>query len=306
MTQGPRSRALVPDYLGDVDGLPVTTYARSPTECPLDEVEFYVPPYLGGPDAFAAMARMPRLRVVQLLTAGFDSALPAVPAGVAVCNAAGVHDASTAELAVALTLASLRGLDDFARAMPSGRWLPGRRPALADKTVLIVGAGGVGRAVAARVRAFDATAVLVGRSARTGVHGRDELPALLPTADVVVLAVPLDESTRGLVDDRFLQSLSDGALVVNVARGPVVDTEALTAHVAAGRLRAALDVTDPEPLPTDHRLWQVPGVLISPHVGGNTSAFLPRAVALVSAQLRRIAAGLAPHHVVGYGGGGSA
>ena len=257
----------------------------------LDRVAFYVPRYMGPVDDLALMSRMPHLKVVQLLTAGYDNALPFVPKGVTLCNAGGVHDASTAELAVGLILASLRGLDSFARAMPTGAWLYGRRESLADRRVVVVGAGGVGDAIRRRLEPFETDVVMVGRTARSGVHAASELPHLLPLADVVVLAVPLSAETRGLVDDVFLARMRDHSLLVNVARGPVVDTDALVTHVAAGRIRAALDVTDPEPLPPDHPLWALTGVLISPHVGGNTSAFLPRARALVADQLTRFASG---------------
>jgi len=267
----------------------------------LGEVEFFVPLYLISEANFRLMRRMPRLRVCQLLTAGYEVALPHLPAGVTLCNAAGVHDASTAELAVALILASLRGLDDAARDMATGRWDHRTRPALADRTVVIVGAGGIGRALASRLIPFETNVELVGRTSRDGVHGLDELPALLPTADIVVLAVPLDSSTERMVDATFLARMRDGSLLVNVARGRVVDTDALLTHVASGRIRVAMDVTDPEPLPADHPLWQAPGVLISPHVGGDTSAFVPRARRLVEGQLTRWTAGEALHHVVANG-----
>lgn len=256
-----------------------------------EHVVFYVPRYMGPAEDLALMAHMPNLAVVQLLTAGYENALRYLPPGVTLCNAGGVHDASTAELAVGLTIASLRGVDAFARAMPSGAWLYGRREALADKRVLVLGAGGVGQAVRRRLEPFEAEVTLVGRTARPGVQAAADVPSLLPTADVVILALPLTEQTRQLVDTGFLSRMPDGALLVNVARGGVVDTDALTEQVASGRLRAALDVTDPEPLPPDHPLWGLPGVLISPHVGGNTSAFLPRARRLVADQLRRFAAG---------------
>jgi phosphoglycerate dehydrogenase-like enzyme len=257
----------------------------------LDRVVFYVPRYMGPVGDLELISRMPNLRVVQLLTAGFDNALHYVPRGVTLCNAGGVHDASTAELAVGLILASLRGLDEFARAMPSGTWLYARREALADKRVLVIGAGGVGRAVQRRLEPFEVDVTMAARSPRHGVVAAADVAVLLPTVDVVVLALPLTEDTTGLVDDAFLARMRDGALLVNVARGPVVDTDALVRHVAAGRIHAALDVTDPEPLPAGHPLWVLPGVLISPHVGGNTSAFLPRARRLVADQLRRFASG---------------
>ena len=294
-------RVLLPDYLAGAADVPVTYYRESAAEYPLDDVEVYVPPYMGGPEGLALMARMPRLRMAQLLTAGFENALAHLPPTVTLCNAGGVHDASTAELAVGLTLASLRGLDDFARAMPISSWLDGRRVSLADRRVVVIGAGGVGRAIERRLLPFETDVVLVGRTARDGVHAVADLPGLLPGADVVVLAVPLDASTRGMVDARFLASMRDGALLVNVARGPVVRTDDLLAEVERGRLRAALDVTDPEPLPADHPLWRLPGVLISPHVGGNTTAFLPRARRLVAEQLARWEAGRSPLHIVAVG-----
>jgi phosphoglycerate dehydrogenase-like enzyme len=291
---------LLPPYV--LDGLPadlrqgaVAWDSGDPEPPAVGQVRVFVPPYTAGPADLAMMDRMPALEVVQTLTAGVDSVLPHLPPRVILCNAAGVHDASTAELAVALTLASLRHLDDFARAMPQGRWLYARHESLADKRVLVVGFGSIGRAIARRLAGFECEVVAVARSARDEdgipVHPTDALPELLPTADVVILIVPLTEQTRGLADGAFLGRMRDGALLVNVARGPVVDTDALLAECAAGRLRAALDVTDPEPLPAEHPLWRTPGVLVSPHVGGNTSAFLPRARQLVAGQLRRYRAG---------------
>ena len=253
----------------------------------LSKVGFYVPVYMGPRDSLELIAQMPNLEVVQLLTVGVDAALEYVPEHVSLCNAVGVHDASTAELAVALVLASLRGIDDFARAMPHGEWIHDRRSSLVDRNVLIIGAGGVGQAIAHRLIPFGAEVTLVARSQRTGVVASSELPSLLPEADIVVLAVPLNMHTSGLVDESFLSQMREGSLLVNVARGGVVDTQALVRHAQQGRIRAALDVTDPEPLPPEHPLWRIPGVLISPHVGGNTSAFLPRARALVEQQISR-------------------
>ena len=264
----------------------------------LSRVGFYVPPYLGPKSGLELIARMPSLQVVQLLTVGFDAALPYVPDHVTLCNAVGVHDAGTAELAVALTLASLRGIDDFARAMPDGQWLHSRRASLVDRRVLVLGAGGVGSAIAARLAPFEVDVTVVGRSRRDGVLSMDDVPGLLPEADVVILAVPLNPETTHLVDDAFLSGMREGALLVNVARGAVVDTDALVSHLMRGRIRASLDVTDPEPLPPDHPLWQAPGVLISPHVGGDTTAFVPRAKRLVDGQVTRWLQGEPLEHVV--------
>ena len=268
-------------YVGRDD---VLVWDGDPAAPPV-ETRFYVPSYMAGEWAFGAMSEMPALEVCQLPTAGFEHALAQLPVGVTLCNAAGVHDASTAELAVGLILARLRRIDDMARAMPAGDFIHDRYDALADKRVLIVGAGGIAQALARRLDGFECQIDLVGRAARAGIHGRDELPTLLPEADVVVIAVPLDDSTRGMVDASFLSRMPDGSLLVNVARGPIVDTDAMLAEV--GRLSFALDVTDPEPLPADHPLWRAPGVLVSPHVGGNTTAFLPRIGRLVREQISR-------------------
>jgi phosphoglycerate dehydrogenase-like enzyme len=291
---------LLPGYI--LQGLPVELAVDAvawdsgdPDPEGLADVEVFVPPYTATAHDLAMMRRMPNLRVVQTLTAGVDNVLAALPERVTLCNAAGVHDASTAELAVGLTIASLRHLDEFARAMPEGRWLYDRHEALADKRVLIVGFGSIGRAIARRLDGFECEVTAVARTARMvdgiDVRSIEVLPALLPHADVVILIVPLTSDTRGMVDAAFLARMPDRALLVNVSRGLVVDTGALLAECSSGRLRAALDVTDPEPLPSDHPLWRTPGVLISPHVGGNTSAFLPRARRLVVAQLSRLADG---------------
>ena len=263
-----------------------------------DEVQLYVTPYLFDLAPLELMAGMPKLRVVQTLTAGYEHVLPYLPDGVTLCNAGPLHDTSTAELAVTLMLASLRGVPDFVRGQDAGQWRHQRWSSLADSTVLIVGYGGIGAAVERRLAGFEMDVLRVARRERDGVAGIAALPDLLPRADVVVLCVPLTEQTRGMVDAAFLARMRDGALLVNVARGAVVDTDALVAELATGRLRAALDVTEPEPPPPGHPLWTLPGVLLSPHVGGNSAAFLPRAHALIVEQLRRFAAGEPLRYVV--------
>jgi phosphoglycerate dehydrogenase-like enzyme len=279
-------------YPGLPDGLTIDVYdgSAAPPES-LADVKFYVPPYMAGPHTVELVADMPALEVVQTLTAGVENVRPYVREGVTLCNARGVHDASTAELGVALILSSLRGIPEFVRAKADHRWADGRRESLADKRVLVVGAGSIGQALARRLAPFECEVTLVGRTARDAVAGIDQLADLLPAADVVVLLVPVTDETRGIVDAKFLARMKDGALLVNIARGPIVQADALLSELSSGRLRAALDVTDPEPLPPDDPLWDAPGLLVSPHVGGNTSAFVPRGRALVSAQLRRYVAG---------------
>jgi phosphoglycerate dehydrogenase-like enzyme len=273
-------------------------------EPPVDP-QLVVLPYLDPSSAFGRLERLTGVRVVQTLSAGFEDVLPHLPPGALLCNAAGVHDASTAELTVALTIGGLRGLGDFARAQPAGAWLNGTRPALADRSVLIIGAGSIGAAIARRLTPFEVRLTRVAGRARTDEHGRvhasGELPELLPDHDVVILICPLNAATRGLVDAAFLAAMPDGGLLVNVSRGPVVVTDALVAELVGGRLRAALDVTDPEPLPPGHPLWTAPNTLISPHVGGNSTAFPPRARALLREQFARFASGTPLRNVVAGG-----
>jgi phosphoglycerate dehydrogenase-like enzyme len=217
--------------------------------------------------------------------------LAVVPPGVLLCNGRGVHGASTAELAVAGMLAMVRRLGPYAEQQRVHRWARIDTPGLIGRRVVVVGAGDIGRRVAAVAAALDAEPTLVARTARDGVRGFAELPGLLPVADVVVLAVPHTPDTDRLVDARFLAALPDGALIVNVARGALVDTAALLAELTSGRLHAVLDVTDPEPLPADHPLWDAPNLLLTPHVGGGTTGWQRRAYRLVRDQLLRYVAG---------------
>jgi phosphoglycerate dehydrogenase-like enzyme len=290
----PDLEALSPDVEVDVykgDGAVPAT---------VSEVVFFVAPYAVSAEALSVTAQMPRLEVMQTLTAGYEHALPYLPAGVTLCNAKGVHDASTAELALALMLASLRHLPEFVRAQDQHEWTPAAYPALADKRILIVGYGSIGAAVERRLVPFETTVDRVARRARPEqqVHAVTELASMLPDADVVVLVTPLTPETQRLVNRDFLSRMKDGALLVNVARGGVVDTDALLEALESGRIAAALDVTDPEPLPKDHPLWDAPNLLLSPHVGGNSSAFLPRARRLVREQCARFVSGAALENVI--------
>lgn len=274
--------------LDDLTGVDVDLFdGRGAVPDSIEDVDFYVVPLLSGHEPARLMARMPSLRVAQALSAGVEEILPLVPDGVTLCNARGAHDTSTAEMAVALVLAALRGIPEFIR-HPDYRPLAHKIwDALADKVVLLVGYGAVGRAVENRLVGFECEVRRVGRRARPGVEPVEALPRLLPDADVVVLTVPLTDGTRGMVDASFLASMHDGALLVNVGRGPVVRTDDLVGEIASGRLHAALDVTDPEPLPADHPLRDCQDVLITPHVAGRTTALEPRLRRFVAAQVRR-------------------
>ncbi|HEV7146644.1 MAG TPA: 2-hydroxyacid dehydrogenase [Pedococcus sp.] len=293
------------DAVGAVPGLELAVWQLDGPPPRADEVRVVVPPYLGGGGRVAALRHTPGVELVQLLTAGYDDVKSALPFEVTLANAAGVHDASTAELAVTLTLASLRDVPSFVHAQQEQRWLPTTiHPALADRRVLILGYGSIGRAIAARLLPFEVQVTAVASRARAGdqlvpsVHGVDELADLLPRHDVVIVVVPLTEHTAKLVDEAFLAAMPDGALLVNVARGGVVDTQALLRHASLGRIRAALDVTDPEPLPAGHPLWSTPGIVVTPHVGGASTAFMPRAVRLLQDQLGAYAAGRPLRNVV--------
>jgi len=301
-------RAEAERRLGDLPaGLELDFYRADGDDFPgtIDEVAFYVLPYMRGPAVLSRAAEMPKLQVVQTLTAGYEEFLPLVPPGVTLCNAAGLHDTSTAELAIALALASGRHLDEFARNQAAGAWKFVFGRALADQRALIVGYGHIGQAIERRLDGFEVASVTrVARRARAGtltsppVHPVEDLHRLLPEADVLFLIAPHTPQTEGLIGARELALLPDGALLVNVARGKLVDTDALVAELATGRIRAALDVTEPEPLPADHPLWRQPGALISPHVGGASSAFFPRADRLMAAQLARFTAGRPLENVV--------
>lgn len=268
---------------------------------PRDRIDIVVPPYMKAASILPRLAAI-ETQLVQGQSIGYEGVADVLPAGRAFANAASVHETSTAELAVALTLAVQRHLPDFVRSQERGAWQPVFADSLADRRVLLLGYGGVGKAVAARLAPFEVTVVPVASRARDedgiAVHGVAELPDLLPEADIVILTLPGGDATRHIIDDAALAALPDGALVVNVGRGPLIDTDALVDHVRRGRIRAALDVTDPEPLPAGHPLWSLPGVLIAPHVGGASSAMRPRIARLVKTQIERMLRGEPPLNVV--------
>ncbi|MDX3853154.1 NAD(P)-dependent oxidoreductase [Streptomyces sp. AK02-01A] len=297
--------AWLPYPPGEIPGLPEGLsyqYWDGSDSLPGDpnDVRFLVgPPAPGVKYALShVLPRTANLEVLQLLSSGYDNMAPlldAMPPGARLATARGVHREATAELAVTLLLALLRGLDHFIGQQADHEWKLKIFPTLVGKRVLVVGYGAVGTAVAARLNAFGCEVVPVARAGRTTpadhVHGVAALPELLPTADAVVLCAPLTEATRGMFGADSLALLKDGAVLVNTARGELVDTSAVTREVRAGRLRVALDVTDPEPLPADHPLWNLPGALITPHVAAFTDAFRPMTMDFLRRQLHRYAHG---------------
>jgi phosphoglycerate dehydrogenase-like enzyme len=236
--------------------------------------------------------------MVQTLSAGTDQWDGLLPGGVALSNARGAHGPATAEWAVAALLYFIRKLEEFARSQTTGTWARLTADTLDGARVLVLGAGDIGDNVRRRLEPFGARVTMVGRTLRPGVRAVSELPDLLGDQDAVIAVVPLTADTRGMIDSSFLAQMRDGAILVNAARGPVVDTKALHEELHNGRLRAALDVTDPEPLPPDHPLWRAPGVLITPHIGGETQGAKDRAWAVAARQIIRLATGKTPDNVV--------
>lgn len=292
---------LVPDEAGeaalaDVAGLDVVRY--SSVDALPEGAEVLVPGFLAESDPAAVLSRLPRLKLIQLLTAGVETWVGRVPAHVTLSTARGAHGGSTAEWALATLLAVYRELIPFERDRVTRTWV--RRPTetLLDKRVLVIGAGDLGTQLKRRLDACDARTTLVGFRARDGVHGIDEAPDLLREHDAVVLMVPLTPATEGMVDAAFLSRMRDGAVLVNAARGRVVHTPALVAELVSGRLRAALDVTDPEPPPPDHPLWTAPNLLLTPHVAASVEGYQARAYRVAAQEIARFVAGEPLHNVV--------
>ncbi|TDP98072.1 2-hydroxyacid dehydrogenase [Labedaea rhizosphaerae] len=303
MTIRSNTTVLVPDEYGfdaltGVDGLtPVRYTPGEPWPEGAREAEVLVPGFLT-PMNGLDLTELPNLKLVQLLTAGVESWVGRLPDGILLSSGRGAHGGSTAEWVLAALLAIYRELPQFGEDVKQARWDQHVTDTLWHKRILIVGAGDLAKELVRRLDAFDAYSTVVATKAREGVRGADELPALLPEHDAAVLVVPLTEATTGMVDADFLARMPDGAVLVNAARGPVVDTDALLAELKSGRLRAALDVTDPEPLPSDHPLWTAPGLLLTPHVAGSTRGHRDRAYAIAIAEIRRFVAGERPHNLV--------
>ena len=247
-------------------------------------------------------SRMPSLRLVQVLSAGVDWIVGTLPDRVVLCSARGAFDTPVAEWVLAAVLAAYKDIPSFRDAQVDGRWDAHDVGELADANVLILGYGSIGRAVEERLAPFRPRNVWrVARTARDGVMSTEALPDILPLADIVVVLLPLTRETERIVDAEFMGLMRPGALLVNAARGRLVDTAALVDALRHGRIRAVLDVTDPEPLPTGHPLRQAPGVLITPHVAGGTPRSMERTYGLVRDQLERFARGEALRNVVDAG-----
>ncbi len=288
------------------------------TEARLDPVDIMVMPNFN--PTIPVVLPPFEARYLQTLSAGVEAARKHLPPGTILLNARGVHDSSTAEWAVAAILASLKWLPLYEGLQQKGRWctpaegearwaeihgepLNGLAPVLveelAGKTVLIVGYGAIGKAIEARLLPFEPARILrVARTAREGVQAIAELDALLSQADVVVLIVPMTEETRHLIGAAQIARMQKGALLVNAARGGVVDTDALLAALRERKIRAALDVTDPEPLPEGHPLWKAPNLLLTPHIAGSVPHVLDRVFRFIGRQARHLLDGEQPENII--------
>lgn len=303
-TVGPMSdpiTVLVPHAEGAelLDGVTAVVYDPDgdlPVEA--EQAKVLVAPFLATSEAVAITEKMPALELVQLLTAGAEAWIGKLPDGIALSDCRGAHGGATAEWVVASLLAVYRHFPQFVRAQDEARWDYHQTEELDGKRVLIVGAGDVAENTVRRLTPFGVTTTLVGRTARDGVHGIDEVLDLLPDHDACVVIVPLTDDTRGLISADFLAAMPDGSVLVNAARGPVADTDALTAALESGRIRAAVDVTEPEPLPSDHPLWKAPGLLITPHVGGSVPGGMRRAYTVAGEQIAAFARGEQPPNLV--------
>lgn len=273
---------------------PIDTLSKSE----LSEITIYVPKYMGGKKVLEPTSAMQDLKFIQLLLAGYEDAIPFMRDDLTLCNARGVHDFSTSELAVSLILAHYKDHREFAYSQSQGSWNHKTTGSTYGKEIAIIGAGSVAQRLKSMLAPFECKVTMFGQSARDGVEAISTVQATVGKFDCVVLLVPLTASTRNLVDTAFLKAMKDGALLVNVARGPVVNTDALCAELASKRLFAALDVTDPEPLTEGHLLWSYENCTVIPHVGGDSKAFEPQARAFLAEQFERIAQGKQPINII--------
>jgi phosphoglycerate dehydrogenase-like enzyme len=260
-----------------------------PSTLQLADIEFYVPSYMGDIRTLEVIAEMKNLKIVQYSQAGYDDILPHIPNNVILCNASGLHDVSTSELAIGLAIASRRGFTQFIDNQKKGLWHRQTKPTLADSHVGIVGYGHIGKRIASLLEEFETKVTPFSRSGNDGAVKISEFDNFLPDLDVIILILPLTHESKHFINADRIKKMKDGATLINVARGAIVDTNALIAELHTGRITAGLDVTDPEPLPEGHPLWSAPNLIITPHVGGDSAAFDPRARKMVEEQLERLA-----------------
>lgn len=256
-----------------------------------DEVEFVVPIWTSKEAIVPLLRALPKLKVIQVLNAGYEWLLGFDDASVSICNAGDANAAAVADWCATAVLSEVKRFPAFADQQAQRNWQMQFGKPLSEHTVAIVGYGAIGKALHERLRPFGCTVVAVASRARDGIRSVEELSSILPSADVVVLLTPLTEATHHLMNAASLALLPDQAIVINAGRGPIVDTDALMTELVAGRLRAVLDVTDPEPLPSDHPLWTVPNVRITPHIAGGTTGFFRFTYAMAGENVRRYAAG---------------
>jgi len=264
----------------------------------LSEVTFFVQPYMTGTETLDSVLAMPKLEILQVPNAGYEAAVPYIREGMILCNAQGVHNASTAELAVGMAIAMRRGFPYFLRKQEIGEWSHERMGSLNDSRIGIIGAGSIGQTLVSYLTPYEVEITTFSRSGGNGSELMSRLNELLPSFDIIFLILPLNSESEHLINADRLALMKDGAVLVNVARGRVVDTSALVAELSTGRISAALDVTDPEPLPQDHPLWKLENVLITPHVGGDSQAFEKRGKRFIESQLQRLADGLQPLNII--------
>lgn len=289
------------ELLSGIEGLEVVTYDPNSSLPPEKrDADILIPPYRSSHRPIPLLKQLGDLRLVQLLSAGADEWAGDVPANVALSTARGAQAGPVSEWVLSAILCLYRQWPALVEFKREHTWAHRRVAArtLDGACVLVLGAGAIGSAVAERLRPFGAKPTLVASRARDGVHGPDDVPGLLPDHDIVVVTAPLNEQTRGLVDKTFLAAMPDGALLVNAGRGRIVDTDALVPELQAGRLCAALDVTDPEPLPEDHPLWECPGTIISPHMARTVPGTNALCYAVAAEQITAFLAGERPSNLV--------
>jgi phosphoglycerate dehydrogenase-like enzyme len=301
----PRLTVIAPPFLAErlvaapprAATLRVLAWDHGPLPAEAASTDVFVPWVTDRQATRRALSRLPASSWVCSISSGIDWFIEAVPPGVLVTGGQGLRSRACAEWVVAVTLQLVRGLDTFARQQRAREWQPSCFGTLHGATVLLLGHGAIGRAVEERLRPFGCEFLRVARRARPGVHTSEDLPDLIGEADVIVVAVPLTDSTQRLIDQKFLAAMRRGALLVNVARGPIVDTEALDEALRDGHIQAAIDVTDPEPLPSGHRLFSAPGLIITPHISGVIPGFADSACRFVAEQIIRRVSGVEPWNI---------